>query len=135
MQRTIRRLIEIGLPVVGTLVVFAAILLMPGQTTVQMGMAAGGVVMIQAGIWRLAHPLLPSERKYEGLRREVDYFILLVRRLNAAALGVKEVDNEATRSAFNATQDKMRESFERMALLAGKTDEEAEDLQVLTPKP
>lgn len=130
MRRRIRKLVEIGLPILGTVIVFGSILLIWDNMTLQIAIAAVGVLMIQAGIWKLTHPLLPSERRFQALRKEVDYFIILVRRLNAAALGVKELDNEATQSAFSAAQQRMRESFERMALLAGKTDEEVEALQL-----
>jgi hypothetical protein len=60
----------------------------------------------------------------------VDHFILLVRRLNAAAIGVKEADTPSTRAVFAASQERMRESFERMAILAGKTDEEVAALNL-----
>ena len=130
MRRAVRKTVEVGLPILGTVIVFGAILLIWDNMTLQIGVVALGVLMIQAGIWKLTHPMLPSERRYQSLRREVDYFIMLVRRLNAAALGVKETDNSATRAAFDAAQDRMRESFDRMALLAGKTDEEVKNLSL-----
>ena len=130
MRRKIRKIVEIGLPILGTAIVFGAILLIWDNMTLQIAVAAIGVLMIQAGIWKLTRPLLPSERRYQALRKEVDYFIILVRRLNAAALGVKQADNEATRAAFSAAQQRMLESFDRMAVLAGKTDEEVEALQL-----
>jgi hypothetical protein len=49
---------------------------------------------------------------------------MLVRRLNAAALGLKEIDTSATRAVFEAERQRMRESFDRMSMLAGRTDEE-----------
>lgn len=131
MQRFIRKVVDAGLPVIGSLIVFLAILFLL-DPMLQVAVAALGVLMIQAGIWKLTQPILPSERRYQALRKEVDYFILLVRRLNAAAIGMKEVDDDSTRTAFDAAQQRMRESFERMALLAGKTDEEAAALR-LTP--
>src|SRR5688572_20047214 len=131
MRRTIRRFIEGALPIAGSTIVFLAILLIL-DPLIQVAVAAVGVMMIQAGIWKLTQPILPSERQFQALRREVDHFIGLVRRLNSAALGVKEVDNEATQAAFNAAQQRMRESFDRMAVLAGKTDEEVAGLN-LTP--
>ena len=129
MRRTIRRFVEGALPIAGSSIIFLAILFLL-DPVLQVVAAAIGVLMIQAGIWKLTQPILPSERQYQALRREVDHFIMLVRRLNAAALGVKEVDDESTRSAFEAAQQRMRESFDRMALLAGKTDEEAAALNL-----
>lgn len=127
MLRTVRRGIEVGLPIAGTIVVFAAILLLIDPVA-QIAVAAIGVLMIQAGIWKLTQPILPSERRFQALRREVDEFIALVRRMNAAALTVKEADSPETRALFQETRDRMRESLERMAELAGKTDEEVAQL-------
>ncbi|MGQ0815704.1 MAG: hypothetical protein ACT4O1_14810 [Gemmatimonadota bacterium] len=129
MRRKIRKIIEAGLPLLGSVVVFAGILLLL-DPVLQVAAAAVGVLMIQAGIWRLTQPILPSERRYQALRQEVDYFIVLVRRLNAAALGIKEMDEPATRAAFEAAQQRMQQSFDRMALLAGKTDEEVAALNL-----
>ena len=129
MRRTVRKSIEAGLPIVGTVVVFAGILALM-DITMQIIVAAIGIVMIQAGIWNLTQPILPSERKYQALRREVDNLIRLVRRLNAAAVGMKELDNADTRAVFDATQARMRESLERIAVLAGKTDEEVRALRL-----
>ena len=131
MRRTVRRFIEGALPIAGSTIIFLAILFLL-DPVLQVAAAALGVLMIQAGIWKLTQPILPSERQYQALRKEVDYFIGLVRRLNASALGVKEADNETTRAAFESAQQSMRESFDRMALLAGKTDEEAAALNLTT---
>jgi hypothetical protein len=131
MRRTVRRFIEGALPIAGSSIIFLAILFLY-DPVVQIAVAAVGVLMIQAGIWKLTQPILPSERQYQALRREVDYFIGLVRRLNAAALGVKESDNQSTRYAFDEAQQLMRESYDRMTQLAGKTDEEAAELKLTT---
>src|SRR5688572_2005648 len=78
-----------------------------------------GVLMIDAGIWKLTQPLLPNERRYKGLRREVDGFIKLVRRMNAAAL-------EAQRSGHNENLERtiaeMHRAVDRMEQLAGRTE-------------
>lgn len=129
MRRAIRRSVEWGLPLAGSVFVFAAIIFFL-DPMIQVVIAAAGILMIQAGMWRLTQPVLPSERKYQALRREVDHFILLVRRLNAAALGIREIDSPETRSVFEAAQERMRESFDRMAVLAGKTDEEVTALNL-----
>lgn len=129
MRRTIRRFIEGALPILGSSTVFLAILFLL-DPVLQIVAAAIGVLMIQAGIWNLTQPILPSERQYQALRREVDHFIMLVRRLNAAAIGVKEVEGNETRIAFEAAQQRMQESFDRMAILAGKTDEEVAALNL-----
>lgn len=130
MSRTTRKYLQVLFPLIGSFLVFTAILTIRG-TVLQVLVAILGLLLIESGILRLTQAFLPNERKYQALRREVDYFIVLVRRLNAAALGVKQTDTEATRTAFAATQQRMRESFERMSQLAGKTDEEAAALNIL----
>lgn len=131
MRRTIRRFVEGALPIAGSSIIFLGIIFLL-DPVLQVVAAAVGVLMIQAGIWKLTQPILPSERQFQSLRREVDHFIMLVRRLNAAALGVKEVDTDATRAAFDAARQQMRLSFDRMAVLAGKTDEEVAGLNLST---
>lgn len=123
MKRRLRQSVNAAVPIVGTALVFGSILLFFDPIQQVIG-AAVGVLMIQAGIWKLTHPLLPSERKYTALRSEVDQFIRLVRRMNAAALGVKEIDTPETRAAFDAELEGMRRSLDRMALLAGRTEPE-----------
>jgi hypothetical protein len=119
----IRRLIETALPILGTAKIFFAVLFLH-KPAFQLPAVAIGLLFIHARMWNLAQPVLPSERKFQALRREVDHFILLVRRLNAAALGVKQIDTAATRAVFETERQRMRESFDRMAMLAGRTDDE-----------
>src|SRR5688500_4227053 len=129
MNRQMRKYLDLGLPLIGSFLVFTAVLTVTAPVT-QVLVAALGLLLIQSGVMKLTQAFVPNERKYIALRREVDYFILLVRRLNAAALGVKEVDNADTRAAFAAIQQRMRESEDRMAQLAGKTDDEAAALNI-----
>jgi hypothetical protein len=44
-----------------------------------------GLIIVLAGFLYGAHPFLTSERRFHALRKEVDGFIMLVRRLNTAA--------------------------------------------------
>ena len=53
----------------------------PGQVAI----VILGLLLLEAGVWKLAHHVLPSERQYHALRDETDGFITLVRQLNAAA--------------------------------------------------
>jgi hypothetical protein len=129
MTRKTRKYLELALPLIGSFLVFTAILTVKGQL-MQILVAILGILLIESGILKLSQAFLPNERTYTALRSEVDYFIVLVRRLNAAALGLKDVDNEATRTAFAAIQQRMRESHERISQLAGKTDEEVEALNL-----
>jgi hypothetical protein len=129
MTRKTRKYLELALPLIGSFLVFTAILTVRGQI-MQILVAILGILLIESGILKLSQAFLPNERTYKALRSEVDYFIVLVRRLNAAALGLKEVDNEATRTAYAAIQQRMRESQDRITQLAGKTDAEVEALNL-----
>ena len=120
-MRKIRRLIELGLPIVGMVVVFAAILLPTINLDLQLQVviALVGILMIEAGVWKLTSPFLPSERKYIALRGEVDRFIDLVRRLNDAALGSGGESGEASLDLQEAL-DAMHSSVEKMGAVAGR---------------
>ena len=73
-----------------------------------------GLIALQGGVWYAAHPFLTSERRFLGLRNELDRFVTLVRQLNRAA-----IDPEADGN-FEAVKAEMLESVERMSRLAGK---------------
>ncbi|HEV8695214.1 MAG TPA: hypothetical protein VGQ93_13680, partial [Lysobacter sp.] len=85
MRRIVRRLIETLLPILGTIKIFVAVLFLH-RPALQIPAVAIGLLLIHARMWNLAQPVLPSERKFQALRHEVDHFIILVRRLNGAAL-------------------------------------------------
>jgi hypothetical protein len=86
-------------------------------------LAALGLVLLEAGIWRITQSVFPNERKYRPLRRETDYFISLVRKLNRAALAAQRGSGSA---AADLTQihDDMHHSVDRMLRLAALTEEE-----------
>ena len=60
----------------------------------------------------------------DALRAEVDRFLQLVRRLNAAALARKAHDTPETHQAFAHVYQEMQQAVAQMAMLAGKTDAE-----------
>lgn len=122
-MRKLRKAIELGLPILGVVLVLAAVLFFFQNLYVQIAIVLIGLVLIEAGIWNLAAPILPSERKYMALRNEVDAFIRLVRRLNRAAL---ELTSEATpqnRTRLLQVRDEMMESVRRMETYAGRSEE------------
>ena len=94
MKRRIRKLVDAGLPIAGMLMVFASVLLVTELRT-QIAFVLVGVILIEAGIWKLANPLLPSERKYSALRNEVDDFIRRIRTLNRTAIAANAGDTAA----------------------------------------
>ncbi len=123
-MRKIRRLIELGLPIIGMVVVFGAILLPTINLDLQLQVviALVGILMIEAGVWKLTSPFLPSERKYIALRGEVDRFIDLVRQLNSAVMksGSESGESGESSSAVLETLDSMHASVEKMGTLAGR---------------
>ena len=94
--RTLLQWIDTGLPFVGVLVIMAAILFVH-DVSGQIVVAALGILMIEAGVWRLAHQLLPNQRRYHALRAELNGFYTLAGQLNEVALDVKK-----TRCARNS---------------------------------
>lgn len=122
-MRKLRRAIEISIPIAGTMLVLGGILAFE-QRRAQIVAAVIGLVVIEVGIWGLVRPVLPNERRYFGLRGETDRFLGLVRMLNRAALTLAERDSPRARRRLDQIRGTMIESVGRMALVAGKTDEE-----------
>ena len=132
-MRRLRRAVELGLPVVGVVLVLSAVVFFPRSLLVQLGIVLVGLVLIEAGIWNLASPVLPSERKFVALRREVDGFILLVRRLNRATLALASDPTATNRAKLLEVRDEMLESVRRMEEAAGRTEEDALPASAATP--
>ncbi len=122
-MRVVRRLINLLVPAMGMALVLGAVLF--GENlAVQLFLVVAGLLMTEAGFWRLADPFLPDERKYMALRAELDHFTTLVRQLNAAALARDREDDQANRFVFEEVRDKMHESVDQMVCFAGKTADE-----------
>lgn len=121
--KTLRRLFDTSLPLVGVETIVIAILFVT-DVYVQVALAITGILVIEASVWKVAHKLLPSERKYKSLRVEGDQFLGLIRRLHHAALALRTDDKPENRQAFEEIQETMRQAIERMAQIAGKTDAE-----------
>lgn len=122
-MRAIRKGVEIGLPIIGVALVLAAVLFFYQNLYLQIAIVLIGLVLIEAGIWNLANPILPSERKFLALRAEVDAFIGLVRRLNRAALELTAEATSQNRAKVLQVRDEMLESVKRMEDYAGKEQE------------
>lgn len=122
-MRKLRRIMHLIVPAVGMALVIGAVLF--GEPLViQLFLVVAGLLLTEAGIWRLADPILPDERKYMALRVETDHFTALVRQLNAAALALDEGDAAGSRFALDEVQTEMHRSVDRMVNFAGKTDQE-----------
>lgn len=121
-MRRLRRAVELGLPIAGVIMVLAAVLFFPRSLTIQIAIVLVGLVLIEAGTWNLASPVLPSERRYVALRHEVDGFILLVRRLNRATLALASESTPQNRARLLEVRDEMLESVKRMEQVAGQAE-------------
>ena len=123
-MRTLRKIIDIGLPLAGVALILAAVLFVRDDLRIQLAIVGAGMVVLELGVWKAAHLILPTGRRYLALRAESDRFMLLVRQLNTAALAVKQNGSQAHKQAFEEVEDAMRQSVERMAAVAGKTNAE-----------
>jgi hypothetical protein len=121
-MRRIRGSFHLALTVAGTVVVLYAVLHLD-ELYDRLLVAALGLVLIEAGIWRITQSLFPNERAYQPLRRETDYFITLVRRLNRAALLVQR-GSGAAEEDMAQVHEEMHHSVDRMLRLAGQTEED-----------
>ncbi|MEE9595514.1 MAG: hypothetical protein V3V96_01935 [Acidiferrobacterales bacterium] len=119
-MRTLRKSIDIGLPLLGVAVILVAVLFARGDLRLQLAIVGVGMVLLELGVWKAAHRILPTGRRYLALRVESDLFMQLVRQLNTAALAKKQNGSQA----FEEVRDAMRQSVERMAEVAGKTNAE-----------
>ena len=126
-KRRIRNLIQEWVPISGALVVFLALLFITDEDPyVRLAIVLVGILIIEAGVWKLTTPLLPNDRKYLGLRAEVDDFILLVRALNRTTLEARTTGDEEPANEVREILDLMHSSVDLMAELAGKTEEDME---------
>ena len=122
-MRKLRRFIRMVVPAVGVVLVIGAVLF-EDRLSVQLFLVLAGLLLVEAGLFRLADPLLPDERRYMALRSETDHFTALVRQLNAAALAADQGDDSGSRFALDEVQTEMHRSVDRMVTFAGKADAE-----------
>jgi hypothetical protein len=121
-MRRIRGTFHLALTVAGTLLVLHAVLYVEG-TYERLLVAALGLVLIEAGIWRITQSLFPNERAFRPLRKETDFFVTLVRRLNRAAVAAQR-GSDAGHVDLAQIHEEMHHSVDRMLRLAGLTEED-----------
>jgi putative Mn2+ efflux pump MntP len=114
-----RKLFDVGLPLIGMFLVFLAALWVQ-DLQIRVILILMGLLLIWVGVWKLANPLYPNERRFDGLRVEVDRFIVLVRQLNQAAIQLQVTDDPEAERRFDGLVAAMGRSVERMAALAGR---------------
>lgn len=121
-MRRIRGSFHLALTVAGTLLVLYAVLEIQSLYD-RMLVVALGLVLIEAGVWRITQSLFPNEREFRPLRKETDYFITLVRRLNRSAVTAQRGSPDALQDIEEISSE-MHHSVDRMVRLAGMTDED-----------
>ncbi len=121
-MRSIRRLSQIFLTVSGAGTVMYAVLgVQPLRD--RLLVASLGLLIMELGIWQITRVFFPNEREYKPLREETDYFLKLVRRLNASSLRMQAGANGA-QADIDGLREEMFHSVDRMTRLAGRTEEE-----------
>ena len=120
-----RELIEILLPLIGIVLIFAALLIAPVNETVprQVVVVLAGVLLLEASVWNLASPFLPEDRRYHSLRQEVDHFIEEVRELNRYESEGSTADGEGADARREEILISMHERVDRIGRLAGVPDD------------
>jgi hypothetical protein len=121
-MRKIRGSFHLALTHAGTDVIIYAVMSVEGMYD-RMLVVALGLVLIEAGIWRMTQSLFPNDRNFRPLRKETDFFITLVRRLNRAAVNAQRGSSSAVHD-LSQVHDEMHHSVDRMLRIAGLTDED-----------
>lgn len=120
-MRSIRRFSQLLLTILGALVVlFAMISVEPIRERILL--TAFGLFVMELGIWQATSFLFPNQREYKPLRKETDYFLQLVRRLNRAAVAARRGSENAAEE-IDRVQEEMQHSIVRMRRLAGQSEE------------
>ena len=122
-MRYLRKSFDIGLPMIGVMIILGAVLFLR-EIRIQIAVVMVGIVLIEAGVWKIAHQLLPNDRRYHALRYEIDAFIALSRDLNEAALVAKVEDTPENRRSFDEIRKSMHRAVDQIADVAGMTAEE-----------
>ena len=118
--------LRLAVPVVGIALVIGSVLFVD-TLRVQLILVIVGLLLVEAGVWRLAAPFLPDDRRYLALRTEGDHFITLIRQLNSAAVEHRETGDPGAALALDEIKTEMHRSVDRMARFAGKPGEAVED--------
>jgi hypothetical protein len=111
-RRWFNRYVALATAIVGTLIIMSSFLFSENPLAWYAAVIIGLEILL-IGSWYASNPILTSERRYPGLRDEVDRFTALVRRLNRVAATSRPAEELQQRAA-------MLESVERMVELAGK---------------
>jgi hypothetical protein len=119
-----RKAVSVGISILGAALVFLAIILpqLSGDVGRQVLVALLGILLIEAGVWKLAERVLPTQRKYHALRAEVTRFLELTKSLNARALEVKAIGSDEAHAAMQEDLQALHATVDRMAEVAGQEE-------------
>ncbi len=112
-RRTVNRYVPLVGVTIGLVLILSGLAVVDANPELYMRVIIG-IVMVVAGYFYAQHPFLSSERRYSGLRDEVDNFVDLVRRLNRTAIAI------GGGPEFDELTTAMRASLARIEELAGK---------------
>ena len=98
----------------GITAVFCSVMFVKHDVT-KIALIGAALLIMQAGVWYMANPILTSERRYTALRDEIDRFIALVRELNRAA-----VDGQP-QPELDRLRQRMHDSVDKMGAVAGES--------------
>lgn len=128
-MRSIRRFSQFLITAVGAaIVVYAVYQVEPVRERVLYSVL--GLLIMEVGIWQVTSFLFPNERAFRPLRKETDYFLKLVRRMNRAAIAAQRGSQNALIEMDHVEQE-MYHSIHRMRRLAGQTEAELGEAGVL----
>lgn len=120
-MRSVRRFTQLLLTLVGTGLALYAVLSIEALYD-RLLVAVLGLLLMQMGIWQLTATLLPNQREYRPLRKETDYFLSLLRRMNRAAVAAEGGSRYAA-AEVDRLHTELHHSVDRMHRLAGRTEE------------
>lgn len=119
-MRLFRTLLSLLLAVLGLAVVIAAVVVDPSPGAVpEILMVLTGLLLIEAAGWPRSNAWLPSTRRFDDLREEVEAFLPLIRRLNSASIRARRTGDPRDAQAAAMVVDAMHASVERMKEAAG----------------
>ena len=104
--------------IVGMIIVFGGLgLFYLESPTAKIGSVSTGLLLFLGGFFIASNPFFKNQRRYMGLRGQLDDFIGLVRQLNEAAV------SRSIPEQFHRIKSEMHASVERIAMVAGEEDE------------
>lgn len=120
-MRSVRRFTQLLLTLSGTGLALYAVMRIDTLYD-RMLVSILGLLLMQIGIWQITASLLPNQREYRPLRKETDYFLSLLRRMNRAAVAAENGSSYAA-AEVERLHTELHHSVDRMLRLAGRTEE------------